>query len=380
MSEALKALFTAKRVVIKVGSAQLIDSQSGAASEQRFADIAADIASLRSKGQQVALVTSGAIAIGRTRLGFKPGEPLNLEQKQASAAAGQAMLIQFWDHAFEALGFHAAQALLSPADTENRGRWLNARNTVETVLKHGLVPVINENDTVATEEIRFGDNDRLAARAAQLISADMVMILSDVDGLYDRDPNQPDAEHIPVIHAITDKIKAMAGPSQARGVGTGGMASKIAAAELAMEAGCSVIIARGDQGRPIEHLEHGGRASLFQSGNSAQSARTVWITGSQASGALLLDAGAKAAVLSGKSLLPAGVVRVDGRFRRGETVRLIGPEGEIFALGLAAYDDHEARQILGCQSNEIETRLGYKRGAGLVHAEDLVVQGQGRAR
>lgn len=373
MSDALSALQTAKRIVVKVGSAQLIEPGARTPSDTRFGDIAADIAALRQGGAEVLLVTSGAVALGRSRLGFKPGETLNLEQKQAAAAAGQALLIQHWDQAFATHGFHGAQALLSPADTENRGRWLNARNTIETLVKHGLVPVINENDTVATEEIRFGDNDRLAARAAQLVGADMVLILSDVDGLYDRHPDEAGARHFAKIEAITPQIKAMAAPASARGVGTGGMVSKLAAAELAMKAGCSLIIARGDQGRPVEQLKHGARASLFKAHDSAQSARMAWITGSLTSARLYLDEGAKAAVLSGKSLLPAGVVRVDGRFQRGQTVRLVGPDNQGFALGLAGYDDHEARQIIGCKTREIEARLGYRRGAALVHADDLVI-------
>ena len=380
MSAALNALRAARRVVVKIGSAQLVDAQTHQEIPARFADLAQDFADLRHQGVEIVLVTSGAIAVGRSRLKLGPGELVTLEHKQAAAAAGQAKLIQLWDQAFETHGLHAAQALLSPADTEHRGRWLNARNTVETLLKHGLVPVINENDTVATEEIRFGDNDRLAARVAQLVGADMVLILSDVDGLYDRHPDEDGAQHLDVIDAITPHIKAMAGPTTANGIGTGGMASKIAAAEMAMAAGCTVIIARGDRGRPLQALESGARASVFRAAQTAQSARTAWITGSQAKGNLHIDTGAKQAVLSGKSLLPAGVTKVEGRFQRGETVRLVDPDGQAFALGLAAYDDLEARAIAGLRSSEIEPRLGYRRGAGLVHAEDLIVDGAVPAR
>lgn len=373
MSAAAEALARARRVVVKLGSAQLMDPASGPRLD-RFAAIAADIAALRARGGAVMLVSSGAVALGRPRLGFSATEPLTLEHKQACAAAGQARLIQMWDQAFEPHGVAAAQALLSPGDTEHRPRWLNARATLNTLLARGAIPVINENDTVATQELRFGDNDRLAARAAQLIGADLLILLSDVDGLYTADPKAPGAEHVPEIAGITPQIEAMAGPARAGGAGTGGMASKLAAAKIAAASGCALIIARGDHEQPLARLAAGGRASLFHPSADPATARRAFIKGSLAhAGRLHLDAGARDAVLSGKSLLPAGVTAVAGRFRRGEAVRLCGPDGEEIAVGLAAYDDHEARAVAGLRTDAVEAALGYRRGAALVHAGDIVL-------
>ena len=375
MSAAAQALAAARRIVVKVGSAQLIDPVCGGPRLDRFDAVAADLAAFAGKGVEMVLVTSGAVALGRPRLGFSPGEPLLLDQKQACAAAGQARLIQAWDAALAPHGRPAAQALLSPADTEHRPRWLNARNTLRTLLRLGAVPVINENDTVATQELRFGDNDRLAARAAQLCAADLLVILSDVDGLYDRDPRQPGARHIPQVDEITPMIEAMAGPARASGPGTGGMASKIAAARIAAAAGCATVITRGDLGRPLVRLADGAPATLFRARTDPDSARRAWITGSLArGGALHLDAGAAEAVRAGKNLLPAGVARVEGRFDRGEAVRLIAPDGRLVGLGVAAYDDAEARRIAGLRTADAEAALGYRRGVALVHASDLVLE------
>lgn len=374
MSAAAGALARAKRVVVKLGSAQLMDARTGPRRD-RFEALAADLAGYRTRGRDIVLVSSGAVALGRPRLGFSATERLSVEQKQACAAAGQASLIQLWDAAFAPHGRPAAQALLSPADTEHRPRWLNARATLETLIARGAVPVINENDTVATQELRFGDNDRLAARAAQLVGADLLVLLSDVDGLYTDDPKLTGAEHVAEITAITPEIEAMAGPAKAGGAGTGGMASKIAAAKIASASGCAMIIARGDSDRPLAQIKAGARASLFHAAQDPERARRAFITGSLArSGRLVLDAGAQAAVLAGKSLLPAGVMAVEGRFRRGEAVALAGPDGTVFALGLAGYDDHEARAIAGLQTGAVEAALGYRRGAALVHAGDIVLE------
>ena len=362
----------ARRVVIKVGSAQLIAPDGSGARRDRFEALAADIAALRQDDRRVAVVSSGAVAIGRPRLGFKRGDRLSLEQKQACAAAGQARLTQLWDQALDAHGLAAAQALLSPTDTEQRGRWLNARNTLATLLSLGAVPVINENDTVATQELRFGDNDRLAARAAQLVGADLLIILSDVDGLYDRDPAQSGARHIAMVEAVTPQIAALAGPARP-GAGTGGMATKLEAARLAAAAGCETIIARGEPGQPIRALLHGARATLIRAANTPQNARRAWILGAEPAGAVSVDAGAAAAVRRGKSLLPAGVTSVVGRFSRGQTVALLDGDGVEIARGAAGYDDGEARAIAGLNSAEIEVRLGYRRGAALIHALDIVL-------
>lgn len=369
-------LAAAPRLVIKIGSAQLIDPQTGAPRADRFAALAADIAELRGRGQETVLVSSGAVALGRPRLGLSPRQRLSLEHKQAAAAAGQALLIQMWDQAFAFHGFPAAQALLSPDDTELRPRWLNARNTIEALLSFGAVPVINENDTVATEKLRFGDNDKLAARTAQLSGAQLLVIMSDVDGLYDRDPSEPGAQHMPDIPVITPEIEALAGPPRP-GAGTGGMASKIAAARIATAAGCAVVITSGAPARPLEALREGARATWFTAHGSPETARRAWIQGALApTGTLHLDAGAQRAVMSGHSLLPAGVTRVDGAFRRGDTVRLSGPDGASFATGIAGYDGEDARRIAGLRSKAVEATLGYRRGAALVHAGDIVLDSE----
>lgn len=301
-------LGAARRIVIKVGSAQLIKPDGSGPVTERFEAIAADIAELKRRDCEVTLVSSGAVAIGRPRLGIKPSEALSLEQKQAAAAAGQARLIQLWDQALGGHHITAAQALLSPSDTEQRSRWLNARNTLSTLLSLGAVPVINENDTVATEELRFGDNDRLAARVAQLVGADLLVILSDVDGLYDRDPAEAGARHIALVEHVTEAVAALAGPSRTR-AGTGGMATKIDAARIAAAVGCATLIAKGAPGRPLEALRSGARATAVLASGTPERARRAWITGAEAAGALHLDAGAAQAVKSGKSLLPAGSPR-----------------------------------------------------------------------
>ncbi len=337
--------------------------------------MAAEIAALRQRGAEVVLVSSGAVALGRPRLNLPTNRPLRLDEKQAAAAAGQTLMIQTWDQAFTQHGFHAAQALLSPSDTENRRRWLNSRTTLQTLLQLGAVPVVNENDTVATEELRYGDNDRLAARVAQLVSADLLIILSDVDGLYDADPaTHPEALHIATVDAITPAIVALAGPSRSGTAGTGGMATKIAAAEMAMAAGCSTVITRGDGERPVSALMEGARATWFRAAVSPESAKRIWIAGSLAvTGRLHLDPGATRAVKTGRSLLAAGITQVEGSFERGGAIRLVDDAGADFATALAGYDSHECRQIAGKQSDEIEAALGYRRGVALVHAADIVL-------
>ena len=368
----------ARRVVVKVGSAQLIDPATGAARADRFAAIAADLATLREGGAEVVLVSSGAVALGRQRLGLSMDRVLTLEEKQAAAAAGQAVLISAWDQAFSNHGFIAAQALLTPGDTQARRRWLNARNTLQALLVLGAAPVVNENDTVATDELRFGDNDRLAARVAQLIGARLLIILSDVDGLYDRSPDQVGAQHVAEIDSITPRIEAMAGPAVATSAGTGGMASKVSAARIATAAGCVVMIARGDVERPLDAVKQGARYSWFAASGTPESARRGWIRGLLAGDAAVqLDAGAVTAVKAGRSLLPPGVTSVRGEFERGSAIRLLDPDGADFAIGLAGYDSGEARAIAGRKSAEIEVTLGYRRGAALVHADDLVLDNAG---
>ncbi len=375
MSARPRGLAGVRRMVIKIGSAQLVEWASGAPRLDRFAVVARDIGALRTRGLEIVLVSSGAVALGRPRLGLHQRRELQLDEKQAAAAAGQTVLIQTWDAALAAHGAHAAQVLLSPADTEHRSRWLNARNTLSALVALGAIPVVNENDTVATEELRYGDNDRLAARTAQLTGADLLVILSDVDGLYDADPAlNPDAAFIAQVDTITDEIRARAGGTRGRSPGSGGMATKIAAAEIAAQAGCETVITRGDRAHPLLGLDEGARATWFSARTSPENARRAWIaTAIRADARLVLDAGAVRAVKSGKSLLPAGIVAVKGQFGKGEPVRLEGPDGAAFATGLTGYDSDECGRIAGCNSSEIDSRLGYRRAVSVIHADDLVL-------
>lgn len=375
MTDHVSILREARRIVIKIGSAQLVDWRTGQAHMGRFYALGCEIATLRKRGVEVVVVSSGSVALGRPRLNLPASQELHLNEKQAAAAAGQPVIIQTWDQEFTKHGFHAAQALLSPSDTESRRRWINSRNTLDTLIQLGAVPVVNENDTVATEKLRYGDNDRLAARVAQLVSADLLIILSDVDGLYDSDPSSnPDAEHIPFVENITEAITELAGPTRAETAGTGGMSTKIAAAEMAMAAGCSTVITRGDREQPITDLLNGARATWFEADVSPESAKRVWIANALApEGKLFLDEGATKAVKQGHSLLAAGITGIEGRFGRGHAIRLVDQDGEDFASALPGYDSDECRAIAGHQSDEIEGILTYKRGYALVHASDLVL-------
>ena len=368
-------LASARRVVLKIGSSLLFDATTGQAAHAWLAALAQDVAAFRADGRQVLIVSSGAIALGRRVLGLSG--KLKLEEKQAAAAAGQTRLMRAWETAFEPHGAPVAQALLTPDDTERRRRWLNARATLDTLLLHGAIPVINENDTVATQEIRYGDNDRLAARVAQMSSADALILLSDVDGLYDRDPRtDPAARHIGEVTAITAEIDAMAGPpNAAAGVGVGGMQTKIEAAKIATAAGCAVAITSGADPHPFARLRDGARATWFLPDGAPRAASKAWIAGSlDPLGALVVDAGAAKAVASGKSLLPAGVTDVRGRFDKGDAVRVLDPGEREIARGLVRYDAADVRRIKGRKSSEIEAILGYDDGAVLVHADDIVTR------
>ena len=364
----------AKRIVVKIGSALLVDPASGEPARAWLASVADDVAAARMAGQQVMIVSSGAIALGRRVLGL--ARSARLEEKQAAAAAGQARLMGAFEEAFSRHRIPVAQALLTPDDTERRRRWLNARATLETLLDLGAVPIINENDTVATTEIRYGDNDRLAARAAQMISADALILLSDIDGLYDRDPRaDPAATFIPEVREITPAIEAMAGGANAQAaVGSGGMRTKIEAAKIATRAGCAVAITKGAGPHPLQRLREGARATWFLAAASPHAAYKAWIGGHLApQGALVVDAGAAAALRQGKSLLPAGVTEVQGAFEKGDAVRIVDTAGVELARGLVRYDAADARRIKGLRSDAIETTLGYASGAALVHADDLVL-------
>ena len=368
----MSGIAAAKRIVVKVGSALLIGPDG--ADHAWLHAFAADVARLRARGQQVLVVSSGAVALGRRRLNLAK-RALTLPEKQAAAAAGQSALMRAWEEAFEPHAAHCAQVLLTRDDTEVRRRWLNARATVETLLDLGVIPVVNENDTVVTEEIRYGDNDRLAARVAQMIGADLLVLLSDVDGLYTADPRRnPAAEHLARITRLTPEIEAMAGGANASaGVGTGGMATKLAAARIASAAGCATVITLGQRPSPLLAVEAGERATILEPSTTPAAAYKAWIAGSLApAGALVVDAGAAQAVRRGKSLLAAGVRRVEGRFDKGDAVVVRDEAGLEIARGLVRYEAEDAEKICGLKSEAIEPVLGYTSGP-LIHADDLAL-------
>ncbi|MEZ5848404.1 MAG: glutamate 5-kinase [Geminicoccaceae bacterium] len=361
----------AKRVTIKVGSALLVEN--GQARRHWLDSLADDIARLIAGGQRIIVVTSGAIALGRPALGLRR-RALRLEEKQAAAAAGQILLARAWQESLARHDLATAQLLVTPGDTEDRRRYLNARATMETLLRMGAVPVVNENDTVATSEIRFGDNDRLGARVAVMASSETLVLLSDVDGLYTDNPaTHADAVHVPVVETITPEIEAMAGESLS-GVGSGGMVSKIAAARIATRAGTTVLLARGTETNPVERLIGGGRCTVFEAQVTPRRARKDWIGASLAvAGSLTVDDGAAGALARGSSLLPAGVVCVEGDFERGDAIIVLTRDGRQLAKGLSAYDVADARQIAGCRTAEIEAKLGWRGRDEMIHRDDLVL-------
>jgi len=366
-------LATARRVVVKIGSALLVERSTGRVNRSWLEALAEDIAHLRSRGQEVVLVSSGAIALGRRQLGLAPGK-LRLEESQAAAAVGQIRLAHAWKEVLEQHDFTVAQVLLTLGDTEQRRRYLNARNTLTALLKLGSIPVINENDTVATAEIRYGDNDRLAARVAQMVSADCLVLLSDVDGLYTADPTRDTgAKFIAEVPRITADIEAMAGGS-ASDVGSGGMATKVLAAKIAVAAGCHMCVAAGREQHPLRRIESGSRCTWFVADGSPVTARKQWIVGMlKPSGELRVDEGAARALRQGKSLLPAGVVLVSGRFDRGDAVVVKDPDGREVARGLAAYSSNDAERMCGRKSGELEQLLGYRGRDEMIHRDDLVI-------
>lgn len=361
-----------RRLVVKVGSSLLVDD-AGQLNRIWLESLADDVAELAKAGHEVLIVSSGAIAIGSSVLGIIK-QRARLEDLQAAAAAGQVQLV----HAYqECLGRHeiaAAQVLLTPDDTENRRRFLNARRTLEKLLERSVIPIINENDTVATEEIRYGDNDRLAARIAQLVMADALILLSDVDGFYTADPgSSKDAEHIPLVTSINTETLAMAGETRSD-VGTGGMATKVQAASIAMHAGCSTVIASGAITHPLRALNDGARCTIFRASATPAAARKQWLAGVlEVRGDLQLDDGAVKALRDGGSLLPVGVVTVSGDFRRGDVVTLKNASGADIGRGLAEYSGEEAVRLAGLQSDQIEGALGYRGRAVMVHRDELVL-------
>jgi glutamate 5-kinase len=366
-------LTSARRIVVKVGSALLVDGETGRLNRAWLETLVQDLLRLRKRGQQVILVSSGAIALGRRQLKLAKG-PLRLEESQAAAAVGQIRLAHAYKELFEEQGVTVAQVLLTLEDSERRRRYLNARATLEELLELGAMPVINENDTVATAEIRYGDNDRLAARVAQMASADCLLLLSDVDGLYTADPNKDSAaQFIDRVLHITPDIEAMAGRTVSD-VGSGGMATKILAAKIAVSAGCHICILAGHHKHPVRRLEEGARATWFVPTASPVAARKQWIAGTlRPAGALSIDEGALKALRSGKSLLPAGVTGARGQFERGDTVSVLAPDGTEVARGIVAYSDADAARIVGRKSSEIEALLGFRGRAEMIHRDDLVI-------
>jgi glutamate 5-kinase len=366
-------LAQARRIVVKVGSALLVDRESGRLNRAWLESLIEDLLRLRRRGQRVILVSSGAIALGRRRLGLKHGT-LRLEESQAAAAVGQIRLAHAYKELLESHDVTVAQVLLTLEDSEHRRRYLNARATLEALLELGALPVINENDTVATAEIRYGDNDRLAARVAQMTGAECLVLLSDVDGLYSADPNkQPHARFIHEVRQISPEIEAMAG-RPASGVGSGGMGAKIVAAKIAVAAGCHMCIAAGAHRHPLRRLEEGADCTWFVPTATPAGARKQWIAGTlRPAGAITIDAGALRALLEGRSLLPAGVTGARGRFERGDTVSVLSAEGVEVARGIIAYSDADAARIMGRKSSEIAELLGFRGRDEMIHRDDLVL-------
>jgi glutamate 5-kinase len=372
-SQARPEWAAAKRVVIKIGSALLVDRTTGRLRATWLNSLADDVAALAAEGKDVILVSSGAIALGRHALGLAKGS-LELEQSQAAAAVGQVSLAHAYQNVFLARGLATAQILLTLGDTEERRRYLNARRTIETLLAHKAIPVVNENDTVATSEIRYGDNDRLSARVASMMSADCLVLLSDIDGLYTAPPAQdPTATHIPVVTAITPEIEAMAGDAGTE-LSKGGMKTKVEAGRIALAAGTHMVITTGKPLHPLGRITDGCTCTWFLASSDPVTAKKRWIAGQlEPKGAITVDAGAEKALVSGKSLLPAGVVKVDGTFDRGDAVVIRSKAGRELGRGLIAYGAKEAAMIAGKKSGEIEALLGHSGRAELIHRDDMVV-------
>ena len=363
----------AKRIVVKIGSVLLVDDNSGTLHNAWLNSLGKDVAALRDRGHEVILVSSGAIALGRRYLELKPGE-LKLEEKQAAAAVGMVRLAQSYQETLNKFDLSVAQILLTLDDSENRRRYLNARSTIMTLLRVGVVPLINENDTIATDEIRFGDNDRLAARVASMVSADLLILLSNINGLYTADPAQDKAAKlVPTVTEITHEIEAMAS-NTVTSDSSGGMPTKLAAAKQCLGAGCRMIICEGRGMFPLKSLENGGDCTWFIPSGNPQTARKRWISGSlQSLGSVIVDDGAVAALERGRSLLPAGILRIEGTFQRGDAITIMKKDGSEFGRGLIAYSSKDATQIIGHKTGEIEDLLGYRGRDEIIHRDDLVI-------
>lgn len=375
LAERVPALIAAaRRITVKVGSSLIVGAGGRGTRSDWLATLAADLHALREHGRQVAVVSSGAVALGRDHLGLR--KSARLDFKQAAAAAGQPLLMLNWQRALDPFGIPAAQLLLTLDDTESRRRWLNARATMEVLLAKGALPIVNENDSVAREELRYGDNDRLSARVAQLMQSDLLILLSDVDGVYSADPaKNPTASHIAHIPAITDAVEALAGEASGAGTGTGGMRTKIAAARLARGFGCATVIASGRPDHPLAALAAGtARASVVDAAGTPARAYKQWIAGALVpAGSLVIDAGAVAALRAGRSLLAAGIRELEGSFERGACLRVVNPDGGEIARGISAYSAGEILLIQGCASAQIAARIGYAGPDEIIHRNDLVL-------
>lgn len=368
----MAALTDARRLVVKIGSALLVDADSGALRTDWLASLAQDVAALRTAGADVVIVSSGSIALGRGVLGLAAGD-LPLEQAQAAAAVGQIRLARAYEAALEPHGIKTAQVLVTLEDSADRRRYLNSRATMETLLDLGVVPIVNENDTIATDEIRYGDNDRLAARVAVTVGADRLVLLSDVDGLYDANPNiKSDAQHIETVDHITPEHLEMAGDA-GTGLSKGGMKTKLLAAQMATEAGCAMAITLGSPLHPLSRLKKGARATWFLPRTTPQAARKSWIATMKPKGSVVVDAGAARALATGKSLLPAGVTDATGQFARGDAVTILSPDGTPLGLGLIHYTADETALIKGRRSADFPQLLGYAGRAALIHRDDMVL-------
>ena len=376
MAAVIPELTSFRRIVVKVGSSLLVDSKAGTVNNEGLTALVEDLSHFARRGASILIVTSGAIALGRTVLKLPKGE-LKLEESQAAAAVGQIELARVWAKNLAGIGLTAGQLLLTLGDTEQRRNYLNARETIAKLIELGAVPVINENDTVATSEIRYGDNDRLAARVATMASADLLILLSDIDGLYTAPPgSHADARLIPVVQRITYEIEAMAGDAGSE-LSRGGMKTKIEAAKIATSAGTHMVIASGRKLHPLQAIVEGAPCTWFLTPASPVTSRKKWIAGTlEARGAIHIDEGAVAALRRGKSLLPAGVVRIEGRFARGDAVIVRGPDGGEIARGLVAYDAEKAVKIIGHNSEEIEAILGYHGRSEMIHRDDLAMAGE----
>ncbi len=363
----------AKRVVVKIGSALLVDEAHGTVHRKWLEALAQDIKRMKDRGQDVIIVSSGAIAVGRRYLGLSEGH-LKLDDKQAAAATGQIRLAHAYQEVLGHYDITVSQMLVTLQDTENRRRYLNARSTLDAILRLGAIPLINENDTVATDEIRFGDNDRLGARVAAMASADALVLLSDIDGLYTANPSEDaSAEHIAEVDTITAEIEAMAGGVKSN-VGSGGMVTKLAAAKICLQNGCAMAITLGEGEHPLKRLEDGARSTWFKPSLTPARARKRWIAGSlKPTGKLILDDGALNALKSGKSLLPIGVTAIEGSFDKGDAVEIVDTHGTELARGLSSYTSDDAQKIIGKRSSEIEDILGYRGRDELVHRDNMVL-------